>query len=101
MTSSQKFLLSRRRAEFLLSRRRFRFEYFCERCQAETFFVSLEDAVAMCGLTMREIVRAADSGAIHFLESRGEHLVVCQNSLPVKTNKAAKNLNLKSEGNFL
>lgn len=84
MTDAKKYLVSRRRAEFFVYRRRFGFEYFCEDCQAESHFVSLEDAMLLCDLTMREIVRRADAREIHFLESTGGHLVVCQKSLPGK-----------------
>ena len=85
MKNPKKFLLSRRRAEFFIFRRRFGFDYFCQQCQTENRFVSLEDAVLISGLTMRQIVRQADAGEIHFLESAGGHLVVCEKSLPEKT----------------
>lgn len=84
-------LLTRRRIEFLVLRRRIEFEQFCERCAAEIRFVSLEDAMLFSGLTMRELVRQADAGEIHFLESTGGHLVVCEKSLPEKAATSIEN----------
>ncbi len=83
MSVADKVLVSRRRVEFLILRRRFAFEYFCERCESESRFISLEDARVASGLTMREIVRRVETGEIHYLESLSGHLVICRRSLPV------------------
>jgi len=81
MPEPKKILATRRRAEFLVLRRRFEFDEFCERCGTDSRFVSLEDAMRLSALSTREIVRRADAGEIHFLESTGGLLVVCQASL--------------------
>ena len=91
MANTNKLLISRRRVEFFVLRRRFKFEQFCERCAEETRFVALEDAMLYSGLTMRELVRQADAGEIHFLESLGGHLVVCEKSLPGKVSASIEN----------
>ena len=91
MTNAKKFLITSRRAEFFIFRRRFFFEQFCEACGAESRFLSLEDARLFSDLTMREIVRRADGGEIHFLESLGGHLVICEKSLPEKAGSLFEN----------
>ena len=77
-------MVTRRRVEFFVLRRRFCFKQFCDGCGTESQFVALEDAMLFSDLTIREIVRRADAGEIHFLESRGGYLVICEKSLPEK-----------------
>lgn len=91
MTNRKKLLITRRRTEFFVLRRRFGFEHFCSTCGAESRFVSLEDAMLLSNLTMREIVRRADRGEFHFLESGGGFLVVCRKSLPENVAAPLKN----------
>ena len=70
-----------RRHEFYVLRRRLRFQLFCEQCDAENEFVTLDDAVLFSGLAAREIVRMANERELHFLETSGGHLFVCSESL--------------------
>lgn len=73
--------ITRRRHEFFVLRRRLRFQLFCEQCAEELDFAALDDAVWLSGLTVREIVRRAENREIHYLESLGGHLFICQKSL--------------------
>ena len=77
-----------RRHEFYVLRRRLRFQLFCEQCAAEKEFVTLDDAVLFSGLAARELVRQVEDGRLHFLETSGGHLFVCQKSL--KANQSAE-----------
>ena len=91
MTNAKKLLVTRRRVEFFVLRRRFGFEQFCDGCGTESRFVALEDAMLFSNLSIREIVRRADAGEIHFLESLGGYLVICEKSLPEKDVLALEN----------
>ena len=73
-----------RRHEFFVMRRRLRFQLYCEQCAADREFVSLDDAVLFSGFATREIVRLAETGELHFLETSGGHLFVCRKSLTEK-----------------
>ncbi|MDQ4121320.1 MAG: hypothetical protein M3209_07730 [Acidobacteriota bacterium] len=86
MTISAKKItaITRRRHEFFVLRRRLRFQLFCEQCNAEREFVALDDAVWFSRLTTREIVRQAENREIHFLESLGGHLFICEKSISEK-----------------
>ena len=88
MSDAEKISISRRRVEFLVIRRRFVFDYFCGLCECESRFLSLEDARAESGLTMRQIVRKVDTGEVHYLESLLGHLVICSRSLSVAKNES-------------
>jgi len=79
-TSAKKIITTTRRREFFVVRRRFRCSLFCERCAAESEFLTLDDAVLFSGLTTREIVRLVEAGEIHFAETVGGHLFICSNS---------------------
>ena len=79
--SAKKITTMTRRHEFYVLRRRLRFQLFCEQCNADKEFVSLDDAVLFSGLATREIVRLANEGELHFLETSGGHLFICQKSL--------------------
>jgi NAD kinase len=73
-----------RRYEFFVLRRRMRFQLFCEQCAREEEFVALDDAVLFSGLATRAIVRLVEAGDLHYLETSGGHLFVCQQSLLIK-----------------
>ena len=79
--STKKITTMTRRHEFFVLRRRFRFQLFCEQCNADKEFVSLDDAVLFSGLATRDIVRMTNEGKLHFLETSGGHLFICQKSL--------------------
>lgn len=70
-----------RRHEFFVVRRRLRFQLFCEQCAADKEFVSLDDAVLFSGLSTRAILRLVETDGLHFLETSGGHLFICQESL--------------------
>jgi hypothetical protein len=53
----------------------------CEQCDAAVQLVSLEEAVAIAGVSARAIYRMAEDGLIHFRESAEGLLLVCLNSL--------------------
>lgn len=79
--SDKKITMAARRHEFFVLRRRQSFQLFCDGCAAEVKFVSLDDAVLFSGLAAREIVRLAEAGELHYLESSGGHLFVCQKTV--------------------
>ena len=79
--TTKKITAVTRRHEFFVLRRRLRFQLFCPACAADEEFVSLDDAVLFSGLTTRRIVQLAEEGALHYLETSGGHLFVCQKSL--------------------
>ncbi len=85
MKSAKKITAAARRHEFYVLRRRLRYRLFCEWCAADEEFVSLDDAVLFSGFAVREIVRLAEAGELHFLETSGGHLFVCQKSLTERT----------------
>ncbi len=53
----------------------------CAVCECETLFIAPERAAVSHGLTMREIFRRVESGAIHFIETREGLTLICLNSL--------------------
>jgi hypothetical protein len=75
------------RVEIFVARRRFAFERFCETCGRPSEFVSLEDAMDASDLSMREVVRLAESGEVHFAESLGGYLAICERSLPKRIDR--------------
>ena len=82
--SASKITATARRYEFFVLRRRLRFQLFCEQCAREEEFVALDDAVLFSGLATRELVRLIEAGELHYLETSGGHLFVCQKSLFIK-----------------
>lgn len=79
--SAKNITAAARQHEFFILRRRLCFQLFCERCSAENEFVSLDDAVLFSGLATRQIVRLANEGELHYVETSGGHLFVCRKSL--------------------
>ena len=53
-------------------------------CGRVTEFISLEDAADTTERSMRELVHLAESGQVHFAESRQGYLAICESSLPRK-----------------
>lgn len=86
--NAKKITAITRRHEYFVMRRQLRFQLFCQQCADETEFVSLDDAVLFSGLAMREIVRMSEAGRLHYLESSGGHLFVCQASLELEANRS-------------
>lgn len=54
---------------------------FCDQCQAEQIFISLEQATFLTNLTSRQIVRLVETDAVHFFETEEGFLFICENSL--------------------
>lgn len=84
MKSTTKITTAARRHEIFVVRRRQRFDLFCEQCAAVAKFVAIDDAVLFSGFATREIVRLVEAGNLHFLETTGGHLFICQKSLAAK-----------------
>ncbi len=81
MKSVKNLAAATRRHEFFVVRQRQRYQLFCEKCDADTEFVSVDDAVLFSGFATREIVGLVDNGKLHFRETTGGHLFVCQTSI--------------------
>lgn len=55
---------------------------YCEACRAKVSWLTPNQVVALTGLTLREVFRLVEAGAIHFAESEPGLLHICTNSLP-------------------
>ena len=53
----------------------------CAVCDRETVFVAPEHAAASLSVSMREIFRRIETGAIHFIEAEAGRTLVCPASL--------------------
>jgi hypothetical protein len=84
MKSTRKITTAARCHEIFVVRRRQRFELFCEQCDTGAQFVAIDDAVLFSGFATREIVRLVEDDELHFLETSGGHLFICQKSLAAK-----------------
>jgi hypothetical protein len=84
MKSAKRITTAARRHEIFVVRRRQRFDLFCEQCAVLAEFVAIDDAVLFSGFATREIVRLVEAGNLHFLETSGGHLFICQKSLAAK-----------------
>ena len=81
MKTSKNIASAARSHEFFVLRQRERFELFCEQCGTNAQFAAIDDAVLFSGLATREIVRLAEDGSLHSLETAGGHLFICRESL--------------------
>ncbi len=83
MTNSKRILITTESREIFIVRRRGAeiFQDFCADCQAEVEMLTLDAAIVLSGITAREIVRLAETGAIHFQETANGHLYICRQSL--------------------
>ena len=54
---------------------------FCDRCETEQIFISIEQATYLTNLTSRQIVRLAETDVVHFFETEEGFLFICENSL--------------------
>ncbi|MDQ3817612.1 MAG: hypothetical protein M3362_07975 [Acidobacteriota bacterium] len=54
---------------------------WCESCGAQGEMLSLEQAAAISGLSLRGICRAVEAGSIHFKETGDGSLLICLDSL--------------------
>ena len=53
----------------------------CEECERETPMLTPEEAAPLAGLSVREINRLVEDGAIHFKETPDGLLFICLNSI--------------------
>jgi hypothetical protein len=53
----------------------------CEACAADVSWLTPHQAVALTGLTLREIFRRIESNEVHFTEPQPGALHICPNSL--------------------
>jgi hypothetical protein len=54
---------------------------FCADCAIETEMVDINSAVTIFGVGTRELMRLAEIGLIHSIETGSGHLLICVNSL--------------------
>ena len=83
MTKAKKILITTESREvFIVRRDECRtIRGVCETCAAETEMLTLDEVVNLTGKSTLELIRLAESDAIHTIESASGHLLVCQNSL--------------------
>ncbi len=65
----------------IVSKRRRTVRAWCESCGARAEMLSLEQAVAISGHSLRGICRAVDVGSIHFTETGEGPPLICLDSL--------------------
>lgn len=54
---------------------------FCADCATETEMVDINSAVTIFEVGTRELMRLAEVGLMHSIETEGGHLLICLNSL--------------------
>jgi hypothetical protein len=54
---------------------------FCDQCQIERTFISVEQATFLTNLTSRQIFRLVETNVVHFFETEEGFLFVCENFL--------------------
>ena len=71
MTNSKRITITTESREIFIIRQRGAeiFLDFCAGCAAEVEMLTLDAAIVLSGIAAREIVRLAESGAIHFRET--------------------------------
>ena len=60
---------------------------WCEQCAAETVMLAPNEAAIVLQTTARHIFRLTEAGEIHYLETESGTLLVCGNSLSIKSKK--------------
>ena len=83
-SKTKKILLTRELHEVFIVRQSRRFRSFCDGCQSEAEFLTLDAAVHLSGLATREILRRVERLDLHAREAPSGHLLVCLNSLAKK-----------------
>ena len=53
---------------------------FCDQCQTEQIFISIEQATYLTNLTSRQIFHLAENDVVHFFETAEGFLFICENS---------------------
>ncbi|MGH7783875.1 MAG: hypothetical protein ACREO5_08580 [Candidatus Binatia bacterium] len=87
MTNAKKILITRETHETFILRinNKNRAFGFCPGCENEVEIVSLDEAVSISGLRTSELVRRAEIGSIHAIETEGGHLLFCRESMEMRT----------------
>ena len=67
----------------------------CAVCECETLFIAPERAAVSHGMTVREIFRRVESGALHFIETGDGLTLICLNSLSDENDEITALHNLK------
>jgi hypothetical protein len=82
MTNTKKILITTESREvfFVRVKSKSHIRGFCADCAAETEMLTLDEAMRFARQSTREIVRRAENGDIHFLETANGHLLVCRAS---------------------
>jgi hypothetical protein len=83
MINSKKILITTESREIFIVRLSGKTDIrgFCETCAFETEMVTLDNAVSLFGISALKMLRAVESGEIHFLETTDGHLLLCCESL--------------------
>ncbi|MBC7899903.1 MAG: hypothetical protein H7070_07595 [Saprospiraceae bacterium] len=83
MTFAKKILITTESREIFIIRNGGTeiFTDHCSGCATDVELLTLEAAVLLSGIAVREIVRLAETGEIHFRETASGHLYVCRRSL--------------------
>jgi hypothetical protein len=77
----RKLLVTRRKLEFYILRHRFGFDGFCPVCREERHFVAVEEAMSLTNTSMLSVFAAVSAGEMHYIESHGGVLMICEESL--------------------
>ena len=94
----RKLLVTRRKLEFYILRHRFGFDGFCPVCCNERHFVAVEEAMSLTGTTMLDVFAAVNAGDMHYIESRGGVLMICEESLSTAGGPLVRKLRPVSSG---
>lgn len=83
MINSKKILITTESREIFIVRINGRTDIrgFCETCAIETEMLTLDHAISLFGISALKMLRAVESGEIHFLETTDGHLLLCCESL--------------------
>lgn len=81
--NSKKIFITTKTSEIFIIRRgrRKAIQGFCPVCEREVELLMLDEAVSDSGKPTRELIRRADDGSIHSIETIEGHLLICSLSL--------------------
>jgi len=80
VANTKKILVHRELQETVIIRSVHMTRLYCDGCEAECDFLSLDSAVDSLGLGTREILSRIDVGVIHTFEAPNGHMLVCAES---------------------
>jgi hypothetical protein len=81
MTNKRKIINFETREFLLVHKMKDEAVSLCAGCNAETVWLTPEQAVIVTGLSAREIFRRVESGDLHFKETQDGFLFICAKSL--------------------